>query len=347
MYLFIKKRSTILGFILKFKGGYMNTRQYLYLCTIAECGYLSESAKHLNISQAALSKFLKSLEDNLDVELFMRHKKRLYPTIAGSIFLEYAQQILNTKNRTLGSINRINNNYIPEIKVAVAPYRGAAIFGQIYNKFEALFPGVSIKMEETFSSEQEAKVHKGIVTFAIGTGCHYDYPDVYNLPLSREELILVVPSFHPLAKNASKDLNNLTRMSLEAFSDMPFCLLTQKNNIRIIAESLFLEAGFYPVISFESDNSIALDSMIRQGAGVGIISRRYAKEDDNVVYFRFDPYSYETTYLRYLKEHVFSDADKYLCNLMIRERVGVNRTHFIIESPKVREFLQYNYFREY
>ena len=320
----------------------MNTKQYLYMTTIAECGYLSSSAKRLNISQAALSKFLKSMEDYLDAELFIRHKKRLYPTIAGSIFLETAQRILSTKNQTLGSIKRITDNYIPEIKVGVTPYRGAAIFGQVYSKFMGVFPSMDIKMEEIFSSEQETKIHNGIITFAMGTGCHYDYPDVFNLPISREELILVIPSFHPMAKNASKDLNNLTRINLKDFWDMPFCLLTKKNNIRIIAEDLFKEAGFYPVISFESDNSIALDSMIRRGVGVGIISRRYVRPDENVVYFRLDPYSYEITYLRHPADHVFTDVERYLCNLMIRERID-NENHFIIESPKVNEFLSYNH----
>ncbi|MGF6907501.1 LysR family transcriptional regulator [Fusobacterium sp. PH5-44] len=320
----------------------MNTKQYLYMTTIAECGYLSASAKRLNISQAALSKFLKSMEDYLGVELFIRHKKKLYPTIAGTIFLETAQQILSSKNQTLGSINRIKANYAPEIKVAVTPYRGAAIFGQVYSKFVSVFPSIGIKMEETFSSEQETKIHRGITNFAMGTGCHCDYSNVYNLPISREELVLVVPSFHPAAKMASKDLNNLTKANLRDFGDMPFCLLTKKNNIRIIAEKLFEEAGFYPVISFESDNSIALDSMIRRGIGVGIISRRYVREDENVVYFRLDPYSYEITYLRYQTGHIFTDIEKYFCNLMIRERID-NKNHFIIYSPKVSEFMRNNY----
>lgn len=316
----------------------MNTRKYLYMVTIAECGYLSVAANRLGISQAALSKFLNGQEQFLSTELFVRYKKRLYPTAAGLVYLEAANQILSTKNRTLSSINRLNDSPIRTLRAAFTPYRGAALFSRVYNKFEACFPNIELQLEETFSSEQELKIHQGLADFALGVNCHANYSDICNLAVCREELVLTVPSFHPLAKYAGSDLQHLVSLPLRMFWDTPFCLPSKKNNIRIVAENLFEKAGFFPVIAFESDNGMTVDSMIRQGTGVGFISRRYVRPDENVVYFRLDPYCYEVTYLRYSVNRILSKIDCCLCGLTIQERL-TSKHHTLIRSDQVKAFL--------
>ncbi len=319
----------------------MNTRQYLYMITIAECGYLSAAAERLGVSQAALSKFLATQEEFLDVELFMRYKKRLYPTAAGTIYLEAAYKILNAKNRTLNEMGKLLDSPSSTIRVAFTPYRGSALFGQIYSKFEAVFPGVDLQLEETFSAQQELKVHQRNVDFAMGVNCHTNFNDVYNLPISREELILAVSIFHPLAQYASKNHQQLTAMPIRMFWDTPFCLPSRHHNIRRVAEDLFEKSGFNPVIAFESDNGIAVESMIEQGVGAGIIPQRYVKQGDNLVYFRIDPYCYEITYIRYAIDREFSHTDRYLCSLMIRERLS-SKYHSFISSTQATALLEYS-----
>lgn len=72
----------------------MNTRQYNYLLTIASCEGLSAAAKKLGVTQAALSKFLAEQERLLGVKLFLRHQKKMYPTVAAQNFCQNFSKLL-------------------------------------------------------------------------------------------------------------------------------------------------------------------------------------------------------------------------------------------------------------
>lgn len=315
----------------------MNTRQYSYLLTIASYGCLSHAAKKLNISQAALSKFLNEQERLLGVKLFLRYKKRLYPTPAGRLYLDAAQRILTVKNSTVQTINRLTRIASAPIRVASTPYRGAELFSRVYSRFSNIFPTVDLTLEEIYSSQQEEQIHNGSIDFAFGVNLHTRYADVYNLPVSSEELVLAVPSFHPLAKYAGPSIKRLVSMPIQAFKDTPFVLPSRKNNIRIVADDLFKKAGFSPVIAFESSNGMTVDAMIRRGAGVGLISHRYVKPEPELVYFRLDPPCYEISYIRYASNRQLTDVERYLLGIVVEERLKTPG-HKLIPSPEIQSF---------
>ena len=315
----------------------MNARQCTYLLAIADLGYLSHAAEKLGVTQAALNKFLAEQERLMGTALFVRYRKQLYPTPAGQIFLDAAQQFLRVRNHTLQAVGAMASAGAA-IRIASTPYRGAEMFSRVYTQFLSLFPNVELTLEESFSAQQEEMIHSGTIDFACGSNCHNNYPDVFNLPISREEVVLAVPPFHPLAQYAGSDVEHLVSMPLRAFRDTPFVLRSPKNNLRIVADGLFALAGFRPVIAFESGNDIVVDSMLHQGIGVGFLSRRYAKPADGLVYFRLDPPCHEVTYLRYPKARRLSDAERYLCGLIVRERLRIPGNE-LIPGPVVKSFL--------
>lgn len=274
----------------------------------------------------------------MGVKLFQRSKKKLYPTAAGTIYLEAARKVLTIKNRTLYTINRLEHSPTDIIKIALTPYRGANIYSHVYSKFMHLYPTIELKLVELFSSHQEDGIHNSQVDFAFGVNTHVNYEDVHNLAICQEELLLAVPNFHPLAKYASYNNDNFVSMPIRAFWDMPFVLPGKKNNIRIVADKLFQDASFSPVIAFESDNGMIVDAMIRQGVGFGLVAKRYFKKDQGVAYFRLEPPCFEISYLRYATNKIFTDASKYLCGLIISEKLKSNN-HTLIQSDEVAKFL--------
>lgn len=315
----------------------MNVRQCTYLLTIEECGYLSHAAVKLNLSQAALSKFLDEQERLAGTPLFSRHKKRLIATPAGKIILDTASEFLQVKNYTLQAISAIHAS-TASIRMVSTPYRGTEMFSRVYTRFMANFTGLDLILGEAFSLEQEEMIHTGQADFACGANYSSRYHDVMNLPFAREEVVIAVPRFHPLAEYASEDTAQLVSMPLRIFTDTPFVLASQKSNIRRVADELFERAGFQPVIAFESDNNMAVDSMLRQGRGVGFISRRYVRPDPELVFYRLDPPCYEITCLRYSKERVFTEQERYLCGLIIRERLQIPNNE-MLRSQATDEFL--------
>ncbi len=316
----------------------MNIKQCTYLLAIAESGYLSHAAAHLNISQAALSKFLSQQERQLGITLFVRFKKRLYPTPAGKIYLEAAQQMLFMKNNILISLRQFHSNNTLTIRAVSTPHRGAESFSRVYPKFMAVYPHINLKLEEEYSAKQELLIHNNGADFACGSGRHADYPDICNIPITREEVFLTVPSFHVLAKYASKDIDHPVSIPLRVFRDSPFVLPSDKSNIRLIANELFARNHFSPIIAYESANTIAVDSMIKVGLGIGFTTHRYLKADSGMVYFRLDPPCQEVTYLRYRKGHVFTKEELFFCGLVIQERIA-QPYNYLIEGEEAALFL--------
>lgn len=315
----------------------MNTKQYNYLITIASCQGISAASEKLGISQAALSKFLAEQERILGVKLFVRYRKHMYPTPAGKLYLDAAQNILTVKNSTLQTINRLTHGISDPIRIASTPYRGAELFSRVFSRFSSLFPTVDLSLSEIYSSHQEEEIHRSHVDFAFGVNLHSSYSDVCNLPVCREELVLAVPSFHPLAHLADPD--QLVSIPIQAFRDTPFILPSQKNNIRIVAEKLFQSAGFAPVIAFESGNGMTVDAMIRKGAGVGFISSRYVKPTAELAYFRLDPPCFEISYLRYKRGRLLTDVERCLLGILIEERLKTPSQE-LIPGPEIESFLK-------
>lgn len=316
----------------------MNIKQCTYLLAIAEFGYLSHAAAYLDISQAALSKFLSEQERQLGVTLFVRYKKQLYPTPAGKIYLDAAQQMVSAKNNILISLRQFSTDSAFTIRAISTPHRGAEAFSRVYPKFMSFYPHINLKLEEEYSAMQELMIHNNSADFACGSSRHADYPDICNIPITREEVFLTVPSFHMLAKYASKDIEHPVSIPLRVFRDSPFVLPSDKSNIRLIANELFARNNFSPIIAYESTNTIAVDSMIKVGLGIGFTTHRYLRADSGMVYFRLDPPCQEITYLRYRKGHVFTKEELVFCGLVIQERI-TQPYNYLIEGEEVALFM--------
>lgn len=315
----------------------MNTRQYNYLLTIADCEGILAASQKLGITQAALSKFLAEQERILGVKLFVRYKRRMYPTPAGQIYLDAAQKIISVKNSTLQTVNRLTCGSSAPIRIASTPYRGAELFGRVFGRFSAIYPTIDLSLEEIYSSAQEEEIHRKNADFAFGVNLHTAYQDVRNLPVCREELILAVPAFHPMADLAKRD--RLVSVSIQSFKDTPFVLPGRKNNIRIVADQLFEDAGFVPVIVFESGNGMTVDAMIRRGAGAGFLPMRYLKPEPELACFRLDPPCFEISYIRYSADRVLTAPERCLLGVLIEERLKTSSQE-LIPSPEIDSFLE-------
>lgn len=290
----------------------MTTRQLYYLVTIADSGSLSAAAQILGISQPALSKFLSEYEDSVGFHLFLRYRRQLTPTAVGRYVIAGAQKILDEQTRMLQSIRALTDGNHALIRLATAPNRGAIIYSRIYNQFSRRYPDVSLSLTELYASEQPGAIQHGQIDIAIGSGKTTDR--VADLPFAYEELLVSLPVSHPLS---SQD-----KICLADLKDTPFVLQGPRHSIRILAEELFQEAGFSPVVTFESNDVILVDSMLHQAVGAGLVSQAHVFPCDELVYLPLDPPVQQTLHIRYPLGHTLTEAERYLAGLLIRERLS-------------------------
>lgn len=307
----------------------MTTRQLYYLVTISDTGSLSHAAQILGISQPALSKFLTEYENSLGFHLFLRYHRQLTPTSVGRYVIGCAQKILDEQTRMLQTMRAVTDSNHARIRLATAPNRAAIIYSRIYNHFAHRYPDISLTLTEIYASGQPGAILHGQVDIAIGAG--RDSHKVTDLPFACEELLVSLPASHPLAL--------ADRIRLADLKDTPFVLQGPRHSIRILAEELFGEAGFSPVVAFESDDVILVDSMLHQAVGAGLVSQAHVFPCDELVYRSLDPPVYQTLHIRYPLGHTLTEPERYLAGLLIRERLSDPR-YQPIPSPQVEELLR-------
>lgn len=307
----------------------MTTRQLYYLVTISDLGSLSSAAQVLGISQPALSKFLTEYEASLGFLIFLRYHRQLTPTSVGRYVVECAQKILDEQTRMVQMLRAVTDSNHARIRLATAPNRGAIIYSRIYNQFSHRYPDISLTLTELYASDQPGAILHGQIDLAIGSG--KDSNKVTDLPIAYEELLVSLPVSHPLA--------TAEQIRLADLRDTPFVLQGPRHSIRILAEELFHEAGFHPVITFESNDVILVDSMLHQAVGAGLVSQAHVFPCEELVYRSLDPPIQQTLHIRYPLGHVLTEPERYLAGLLIRERLSDPR-YRAIPSANAKELLR-------
>lgn len=298
----------------------MNMKQFLYIITIFKEGNLTNAARVLGISQPTLSVFLTNLEISLGTDLFIREKKRLIPTPAGKIFIDAASRILQVEEQTKRSVYQLTHEPAETITVGASPLRGSLMAAQIFPQFNKRFPDVKVEVRESIVAESHELIRKGLVNFSFGACIDGEMPLFDVILISKEELLLGVPSFHRLAPLAAKSKQHFTSIDIRQFADSPFVLSSQGTTTRRICNNIFSNAGIRPTVVFESRNGAALANMIRQGAGAGILPRSSLIEDDkNIVYFSLSPKYYVSLGIILVRNKKLSLAERYLVYLAIRQ----------------------------
>ncbi|WP_432627774.1 LysR family transcriptional regulator [Brotaphodocola sp.] len=298
----------------------MNLKTMSYLVAIAETGTLSGAGRKLGISQPTLSAFLSGLELELGIDLFVRNKKQLIPTPAGRIYLDAAKKILAIQEQTLQSIHQLSVTPTETIQIGVTPLRGSAMAAQIFSKFSQKFPMVRLEMREGYMRDLREMVRNGSVSCSLGTCFDTESTDFDYVTLFREEIVLGVPAFHPLASRAEnrEPGQRFAQVSIEELADSPFILMSPGSSVRSVSDYIFKQAGFHPTVVFESGNNIVIRNMVGGGAGAGFLPLSFAIEHtSDIVYFSLSPRIALDLCVILRKNYVLSESERYFIYLMI------------------------------
>ena len=305
----------------------MQIKNMSYLVALAETGTLSEAGKRLGISQPTLSVFLANLEQELGMDLFIRDKKKLLLTPAGRIYLDAARRILATQERTLQSIRQLNAAAPEEIRIGVTPLRGSQIASMIFSRFSARYPHIRLRLMDGYMSHLRKMVLDGTCAFSLGTCFDTESTEFDYITLFREEVVIIVPSFHPLALRCADIQEDPSKKLPQAepseLSDSPFILMTPGTSIRKISDYIFAQAGFTPTVVYESGNNTVVQNMVRGGSGIGFQPRSLARlNDPDTACLSLSPRVFLDLCIILKKGTVLNESERYFVYLMMLNDMG-------------------------
>ena len=231
---------------------------------------LTEVAQALATSQSGVSKHIKDLEEELGVELFVRHGKRLLElTDPGQAIIEIVERILNDASdirRISDQLSRIDHG---ELIIATTHTQARYVLPPVISAFRKSFPNVRLVLHQKSPPEIATMLRAGEADIGIATEAVSAHPELAAFPYYAWHHVLIVQQGHPLQSRKKLRLADLVHVPLITYHDG----FTGRSSI----DRAFERAGLKPDIVMTALDSDVIKAYVRLGMGIGIIASMAAE----------------------------------------------------------------------
>lgn len=166
--------------------------------TVAQRLSFSRAAEELHMSQPAVSKHIRQLEAELGAPLFQRLGNRVELTEAGRLLADYAQRVSVLTDDVRRVIRELAGVQRGHLRIGASTTPGLYLLPEILARFQKQYPGVEVAFAITNSADVTRRVLNGDLDLGF-VGALPESAGLQVRPFSQDEIVLIVPSGHPLA----------------------------------------------------------------------------------------------------------------------------------------------------
>jgi DNA-binding transcriptional LysR family regulator len=236
---------------------------------VARLNSFSRAAERRFRTQPAISSQIRSLEEEVGAKLLDRSGGKVSVTASGKLFQKFAEQTVASRKAMLAAIAETER--VPRGEIVVGANEGTClhILPEVFAEFKKQYPGVSVNIKRA----DYAKILESVVDNSVDFG-------IVSLPVTdarltvvlihRDELAIIAPPQHPLAKKKSATIAEAAKFPL---------VVPKIGHTRDALENLFYERKLKPQYTMELDSSELLKRFVAADAGVGFIARSNVLED--------------------------------------------------------------------
>jgi LysR family transcriptional regulator, cys regulon transcriptional activator len=233
---------------------------------------LTEAAKAMHTSQPGVSKAIIELEEELGVEIFARHGKRLKRvTEPGQHVLKSIELIM----REVGNLKRIGEQFSAQdsgtLSIATTHTQARYVLPVPVARLREIYPKVSVSLHQGSPDQVAKMLMDETAEIGIATESLSDYPDLVTMPCYEWQHVLVLPQEHPLAKKE--------RITLEDIAGEPLVTYHPSFTGRTRIDAAFAHKKLTPRIALEAIDSDVIKTYVRLGLGIGIVAEMAVKDD--------------------------------------------------------------------
>ena len=287
----------------------MNLQQLYYFRKLAEVQHYTEAAKALYITQPSLSDSISSLESELSVALFQKKGRGIELTKYGQEFYQYVNQALGILEHGIAIMKEKSDLVTGTIDVGCIPTLLGDFLPDALDLYHEKHPQVNFNIFQDKSIPVAEGVSAG--NFDIGFCSMVESKeDLVFVPITYQELIVIVQNDHPLARYDSMELSTLRDYTLSTYRDT----IPIGKTIRKILKDKNMEAAY------SYDDEISIAGRINRSSKAAIVADTpFLKQFDNLkkIHLTDVPLNTRMLYMVYSKKNFITAAVEAFANFMV------------------------------
>ena len=242
----------------------MVSKQDETFLAIAQAGSVSKAAQGLYLSQPAVSRSLKRLEEDLGAQLFDREAVPLRLTQAGERYLRYVRENQERERRLRQDLAQLEREPSGTVRVGLNFWRSSLVLPRVLPAFQRRYPHIQVEPAEGSHQDLSVLLDQGKLDFAFQH-------------LRHERILLFLRRDAPVLERLSpaegdRGLPHLSWPELSALQDTPFLLLKKGQNLREQAEYIFQSAGIQPPAALTTLSLTTALGLAAEGCGAVLAS---------------------------------------------------------------------------
>lgn len=251
----------------------MDLRHLRNFLAVVEAGGISSAARKLHLTQSALSRQVKGLEELLGVELLRRDAHSVTPTAAGELLATEGRKLMQMADSALERVQRAGNHCV--LRVGYAPSLAGDFLPLAIQRFSQLHPGVRVSLADLSSSEMLAELANDKLDVIVAPSPAVDSQDITGTKLCCYEWLLMVSSSHALATQRIIRVADLQDSRLLLFER------SQYPDYWNLVTGFFREHGLQAKIAGEYDGVASLSAAIEGNLGIAMLAETSAVDGVN------------------------------------------------------------------
>jgi LysR family transcriptional regulator, cys regulon transcriptional activator len=244
----------------------MNLHQFRFIQEAARRNLnLTETAKALHTSQPGVSKAIIELEEELGIDIFVRHGKRLKRITEPGLEVLRAVDIIM---REVHNLKRIGDQFSKQdagtLSIATTHTQARYFLPEPVAQLRKRFPKVQVVLHQGMPADVARMLLDDVAEIGLATEALSEYEGLVTLPCYEWQHVMVVPAAHPLA--------SVERPTLEQLAAHPLVLYQPTVTGRTRIDQAFARARLKPAVALEAIDSDVIKTYVRLGLGVGIVA---------------------------------------------------------------------------
>lgn len=287
----------------------MDLRQLKFFLEVADSGGFTKAAEKLHIAQSAISIAIKNLEDELEVQLFVRRDRKVSLTAEGESLAQNARAIFRGVARARQDIADLRGLLKGEVRVGLTPMLSSFFFPKIIASFKRRFPALQISVSGDSDWNIQRQIEAGEIDLGLINGKVPAGFDSHHM--LREEVVACVSRFHPFANKKTCPLRDLLAEPLVQFQKGYY--------LRELVDEHAAREGMVPLVMAESNLFSLVRSLVKEELGVAFLLKMAAVKDPDVVTISCAPPLFLDFAIAWKRDAPLSPANRAFVNFLIQE----------------------------